>query len=213
VRMARFRTGRGFDRLVNFSDATVAIAITLLLLPLVDVAVEIERESLGDLLAANFGTIIAFGFTFAVIARLWFSHHRIFEAAVDYDDTIITINFVWLASIVVMPFTANVLAHSDRVDPGVNALYIGTVLVSSLALSWLVVHLRRHPELTVPEGRVHLRTVDALVTTGTIAVACLLSVILPAIGMFWLLLLVPANVIAGIAQRRRYSTSGRPGAP
>ncbi|MGG7508832.1 hypothetical protein [Plantibacter sp. YIM 135249] len=29
------RTGRGPDRLVNFSDATLAIAITLLLLPLV----------------------------------------------------------------------------------------------------------------------------------------------------------------------------------
>ncbi len=212
--MARFRTERGFDRLVNFSDATVAIAITLLLLPLVDVAVEIEHVSLGDLLAANFGTIIAFAFTFAVIARLWFSHHRIFEAAVDYDDTVILVNFVWLASIVVMPFTANVLAHSDSVDPGVNALYIGTVLLSSLALSWLVVHLRRHPELTAPEGRVvHLRTIDSMATTGTIALALLLSVLFPTVGMFWLLLLVPANIIAGTVQRRRYSTSGRPGAP
>ena len=36
--MARFpRAHRtGFDRLVNFSDATVAIAMTLLVLPLVD---------------------------------------------------------------------------------------------------------------------------------------------------------------------------------
>ncbi|MCD2442599.1 DUF1211 domain-containing protein [Agromyces sp. SYSU K20354] len=211
--MARFRTERGFDRLVNFSDAAVAIAITLLLLPLVDVAVEIEHESLGDLLASNLGTLIAFGFTFAVIARLWFSHHRIFEAAVDYDDAVILINFVWLASIVVMPFTANVLAHSDTVDPGVNSLYIGTVLLSNLTLSWLVVHLRRHPELTVREGRVHLRVVDSLITTGTIALALLLAALFPAVGMFWLLLLVPANVIAGMVQRGRYSTSGRPGAP
>jgi uncharacterized membrane protein len=30
------RTERGFDRIVNFSDATVAIAMTLLVLPLVD---------------------------------------------------------------------------------------------------------------------------------------------------------------------------------
>jgi len=198
---------------VNFSDATVAIAITVLLLPLVDIALEIEKVSLGDLLAANVGTIIAFAITFAVIARLWFSHHHIFEAAVDYDDTVILINFVWLASIVVMPFTANVLAHSDAVDPGVNALYIGTVLLSSLALSWLVVYLRRHPELTVPEGRVRLRTVDSLVTTGSFAIALLLSVLFPTVGMFWLLLLVPANVVTGLVQRRRYSTSGRPGPP
>jgi uncharacterized membrane protein len=51
--MTRFRTERGLDRLVNFSDATVAIAITILLLPLVDVAVEIEKESLGEVLGAR----------------------------------------------------------------------------------------------------------------------------------------------------------------
>ena len=98
--MTRFRTERGLDRLVNFSDATVAIAITILLLPLVDVAVEIEKESLGELLSSNIGTIIAFAATFAVIARLWTAHHRIFEAATDYDNGAIWINFLWLASIV-----------------------------------------------------------------------------------------------------------------
>ena len=205
--MTRLRTERGLDRLVNFSDATVAIAITLLLLPLVDVAVEIERESLGELIASNLGTMIAFGFTFAVIARLWFSHHRTFERVVDYDGVLILINFVWLASIVVMPFTANVLAHSDGVDPAVNAIYLGTVLVSSLALSWLVVHLTRHPELTVADAREQLRLVDSVVTTGTIALAFVLSIVVPSVGMFWLLLLVPANLISGVVQRRRLSTS------
>ena len=64
--MTRLRTERGLDRLVNFSDATVAIAITVLLLPLVDIALEIEKLSLGDLFARNLGTIIAFAITFAV---------------------------------------------------------------------------------------------------------------------------------------------------
>ena len=72
---------------MNFSDATVAIAITVLMLPLVDIALEIEKLSLGDLLAANLGTIIAFAITFAVIARLWFSHHRLFEAASEWAST------------------------------------------------------------------------------------------------------------------------------
>jgi hypothetical protein len=74
------RTDRGLDRLVNFSDATVAIAITLLLLPLVDIADEIRRESLGDLLADHVGTLIAFFVSFVVISRLWLSHHRLFAA-------------------------------------------------------------------------------------------------------------------------------------
>lgn len=203
--MTRFRTERGLDRLVNFSDATVAIAITILLLPLVDVAVEIEKESLGELLSSNIGTIIAFAATFAVIARLWTAHHRIFEAATDYDNSAIWINFLWLASIVVMPFTANVLAHSDLADPSVNALYVGTMMLSSIALLWLAIHLRRHPSLTASGARKNLRVRETTVTAATFAVVLVLSVIFPGVGIFWLLLLIPAGVVTGTLRRRQDS--------
>ena len=206
VRMTRFRTERGLDRLVNFSDATVAIAITILLLPLVDVAVEIEKESLGELLSSNIGTIIAFAATFAVIARLWTAHHRIFEAAIDYDSGTIWINFLWLASIVLMPFTANVLSHSDLADPSVNALYIGTMVLSSLALLWLAIHLLRHPSLTASGARKNLRVVETGVTVITFAVVLALSVIFPEVGIYWLLLLVPASLVTGVLRRRRKSS-------
>ena len=203
--MTRFRTERGLDRLVNFSDATVAIAITILLLPLVDVAVEIEKETLGELLSSNIGTIIAFAATFAVIARLWTAHHRIFEAATDYDNGAIWINFLWLASIVVMPFTANVLAHSDLADPSVNALYVGTMMLSSIALLWLVIHLRRHPSLTASGARKNLRVRETTVTAATFAVVLVLSVIFPRVGIYWLLLLIPAGVVTGALRRRHDS--------
>jgi len=203
--MTRFRTERGLDRLVNFSDATVAIAITILLLPLVDVAVEIEKETLGELLSSNIGTIIAFAATFAVIARLWTAHHRIFEAATDYDNGAIWINFLWLASIVVMPFTANVLAHSDLADPSVNALYVGTMMLSSIALLGLAIHLRRHPSLTASGARKNLRVRETTVTAATFAVVLVLSVIFPRVGIYWLLLLIPAGVVTGALRRRHDS--------
>ena len=65
--MAPIRTERGLDRLVNFSDATVAIAITLLILPLVDAASQIGRQSFGDFVAENFWEILAF------CANVWLS--------------------------------------------------------------------------------------------------------------------------------------------
>ena len=104
------RTDRGLDRLVNFSDATVAIAITLLLLPLVDVADEIQHESLGDLLADHVGTVVAFFVSFIVISRLWLSHHRLFEATRSYSTLVLRVNFVWLASIAFLPFASNLIA-------------------------------------------------------------------------------------------------------
>ena len=62
--MAVIRTERGLDRLVNFSDATVAIAITLLILPLVDQASKLGGKSFGDFLAENGWEIFAFVISF-----------------------------------------------------------------------------------------------------------------------------------------------------
>src|SRR3712207_2209345 len=76
--LRRVRTDRGLDRLVTFLDAVVAIAITLLVLPLVDVIPDEGRDvDLGALLADEAGRFGAFALSFAVIAQLWLVHHRI----------------------------------------------------------------------------------------------------------------------------------------
>ena len=66
----------GFERLITFLDAVVAIAITLLVLPLVDVSADVDHYgSVRDLLRENQADIWAFLLSFAVIARLWFVQH------------------------------------------------------------------------------------------------------------------------------------------
>jgi uncharacterized membrane protein len=201
--MARIlRTERGLDRLVNFSDATVAIAITLLLLPLVDVAAEIDEKSLAELLGENWGTLLAFVVSFAVISRLWVVHHKLFEAARSYSDGLMRVNFVWLASIAFLPFSSNLIAH-DYGHPGVNALYIGTIAVSSAALLAMQRIMLADPELLVDGAHEHLTPLDSLFTTVSIVVALVLAVVLPSIGMWWLLLLVPAGWIGSALDRRR----------
>jgi uncharacterized membrane protein len=67
---------RGFERLVAFVDAMVAIAITLLVLPLVELTSEVDDyASVGALLRENQSQVWAFLLSFAVIARLWFVQH------------------------------------------------------------------------------------------------------------------------------------------
>ena len=51
--MPGIRTGRGLDRLVNFTDAAVAIAITLLVLPLVDLVTDGSPPSVRSLRGAS----------------------------------------------------------------------------------------------------------------------------------------------------------------
>lgn len=89
-------TERGLDRLVNFSDAVVAIAITLLVLPLVDLPKELSAKPFRDVISDNSWSLIGFGLSFLVIARLWRYHHAIFERVRDYNAPLIWLNLTWL---------------------------------------------------------------------------------------------------------------------
>jgi len=86
-------TERGLDRLVTFLDAVVAIAITLLVLPLVEVLAELRPEdALADVIRADAGQFWAFLLSFAVIARLWLVHHRLVEQVAAYDRAFVLAN-------------------------------------------------------------------------------------------------------------------------
>lgn len=103
-------TERGFDRLVNFSDAVVAIAITLLILPLVDTATELNDKTVSELLADNWVKLLVFVISFAVIGRFWLAHHRMYENIVGYDKPLLWANLFWLLTIVFLPFPTELIA-------------------------------------------------------------------------------------------------------
>ncbi|RKR73603.1 TMEM175 family protein [Frondihabitans australicus] len=186
--MAEPRTERGLDRLVNFSDATVAIAITLLILPLVDVATETRDHDLGTVFHENLGALISFVVTFAVIGQFWTVHHRIFEYVRAYSPRLIAANFVWLAGIVFLPFAANVLSGSDG-QPSISALYIGTMVVVTAAAFGIDLILIRHPELCHPESVGDLSLAPSLSFITLLVVAGVIAVVFPAINLYALLIL------------------------
>ncbi len=202
------RTERGLDRLVNFSDATVAIAITLLILPLVDVAADFEGGDLGALFAENSGTFLAFTITFVVLGRFWMLHHGLFESVRSYTPALLWVNLLWLASIVFLPFASNVLAHADgghREDAPVYGLYIGTMVVTSASTLWLRVLLVRSDDLLHGAAREDVRLLPSVIAVITLSVTLVLAVLVPQVGMFWLLLLAlqrPANALAHRVLRR-----------
>lgn len=195
--MAVVRTERGLDRLVNFSDATVAIAITLLILPLVDQA-DAAAKDIGAWLHDNFWELIAFGVSFLVIARFWITHHRIFEWVVSYDVRIIWLNFVWLATIVVMPFTTNVLAASQSGQSAVYALYIGNMLLASVSMQIIAIVLRRSPELVRDDAKDEMDASRGWSADVLLLLALVLAVIFPHIGIWWLFLLFLQGPIAAV---------------
>src|SRR3954454_3821630 len=90
------RTERGLDRFVTFLDAVVAIAITLLVLPLVDVIGGTHAgRDLASVFSDEAGTFGTFFLSFALIARLWLAHHRIVEGVGAYDGAFLLVNLAW----------------------------------------------------------------------------------------------------------------------
>ena len=198
------RTDRGLDRLITFLDAVVAIAITLLVLPLVDVIPSEGRDvDLGDLLAVEAGRFGAFALSFAVIAQLWLVHHRIVERVGSYDPPFVLVNLLWTLTVVLLPFATEVAAvygHRNRLAIGI---YIGTVTLSSACLTALTLmvsgrpHLRRHGYDGAEDD-----PTGSLLTTAAFVVALVLGVAVPAVGYLALLLLLLPDPVRRLLARR-----------
>lgn len=179
-------TPHGFSRLVNFSDAVVAIAITVLILPLVDTVVDFDGSA-SVFVLANLFQIFMFGLSFAVIGNFWLIHHRLYERAADYNGPLLWANLLWLLSIVFLPFPTELLASSDADDRPTYAIYIGTMIVTcaaALLQQWILI---RNSALQTEEARGTLRLLPFVSATIIMIVAFVLAVFTP-VGLWGLLL-------------------------
>ena len=196
------RTERGLDRLITFLDAVVAIAITLLVLPLVDALRGASPHELGTALRAESGSFAAFLLSFAVIARLWLAHHRLVEHVGGYDRPFVLVNMVWILGIVVLPFATQVVAFFATNRLAV-AIYIGTITVSSACLSAMSLLVWRRPALRRDGDDARSVTPwPSLLTTSALVLALLLGVLVPAINYYGLLLLFLTAPFEALLRRR-----------
>jgi uncharacterized membrane protein len=105
--------GMGLERLVFFSDAVFAIAITLLVLEIRLPELEPERVAaeLPIALKALIPSISAFILSFVVIGAYWMTHHRLFRFIQAYDARLMWINLVFLMSIAFVPVPTAILGR------------------------------------------------------------------------------------------------------
>ena len=193
--MAEPDLGRGADRLLTFLDAIVAIAITLLVLPLVELTQDVDSyASVGDLLRSNVSDIGAFALSFAVVSRLWFVQHDSARHLRRYDTRVAGLQMFWAASIVFLPFpTALVASASD--DPATKVLYFGTLVAAISAMAVTEWFLCRHPELTDADPEGDLGPASGVTNAALTVVALGITLAAPSTSYFPLLLLLLAGPI------------------
>jgi uncharacterized membrane protein len=186
------RTDRGLDRFITFLDAVVAIAITLLVLPLAEViGGEHVPAHVADVFTENAAPFGAFLLSFAVIARLWTGHHRMIERVGGYDTAFVLVNLGWVLTIVFLPFATQLAAAYSVHERLAVGVYTGTVALSSVLMAVAAVLVWRRPALRregITEREAFPRA--AFLTTGLLVLAFVLGTAIQAVNYYALLLLL-----------------------
>ena len=204
--MANLRTARGLDRVVNFTDAAVAISITLLVLPLIDLGNEVVSHSLGYVLGEHWQNILAFLISFAVVGNMWLVHHQLFELVSDYDRGLVVLNLLWLGGVTALPFSTNIVANAKPAS-AVYALYLGNIFMVSGSALLIRFYLSRKPELLRPEAADELHVAASTVPTAILLIAGILATLVPNIGAAWLLLMFAGAPIERAIIRHQHKTA------
>ena len=171
------QTDHPLERLIFFSDAVFAIAITLLV-------IEIHVPTPADAAAAGgYGAALlhllpsfaAFVLSFIVIARFWMQHHAAFSQCGRYDKALLWPNTLLLMVIAFMPFATAFLARNlGEVAPAI--LYNATLLATGALSTWLI-SLATSPALLRTGADAH--EVAMLPTRGwAVTIAAMLSLAL-----------------------------------
>jgi len=188
-----------FSRIVAFSDGVFAIAITLLVLNLT-IDKGLSGEQLTEAIFDNWDNLVAYGISFAVIGRFWIVHHRFFSEVRAFDGRLLGLNLFYLACVVLIPFSSQVLGDYGGETPSVVVYSVNLAAVVLVGL-WMSVDARRRG-LTAIDDETHR---ESRVRSGYIAGIFLLSIPLGFVApraapYLWLLLFLDPS--ARLASRR-----------
>jgi uncharacterized membrane protein len=199
---------RGIERLIFFTDAVVAIAITLLILPLVDIvtadAAKSPQPPLGDVLTDNLAQFYAFALSFVIIARFWTANHEILLGTKRATTPLMWMDIAWVFTIVILPVPTEITAAFNATQLS-TLIYIGVGTVSTFMLTAIAYYLHRHPALQAKGATISTVAVWGI---GSTAVAFLLAFawIFPGVhyySLFILLLTFPLDLLVKPRLRRR----------
>lgn len=188
----RVERSRDLERLLTFVDAIAAVAITLLILPLVDLAGDIrsEDDSVAELIRSHAGPFWAFALSFAVIARLWLAQHRLMRFVVAANHAVVWCLVLWTFAIVFLPFPTAMLSNGGE-QSLTKILYIGSLAVSSMCLAVLAAAIRRDSSVREPGETPSVR--PAAITAVLLLLALAVTLAVPATGYYPLLLLLASD--------------------
>jgi uncharacterized membrane protein len=198
---------RDLERFLTYIDAIVAIAVTLLVLPLVEVAGDVTEMSINELVNDHQGQIFSFFLSFFVITQSWFAQHHIVRTLVVQDKVVTRCLMLWALTIVVLPVPTALVSGSHEGDK-TEVLYIGTMALSSLALSVAAWRVATTP--AIRDDGDPPSVVDSVTILVIMVLALVASLIIPGAGYLPLLFLLLSGRVSAVVRARRRRRAQHP---
>jgi uncharacterized membrane protein len=182
----------GLERLVFFSDAVFAIAITILVL---DIRLPAGEEVLtnSQLLAQLLGMwqkYMAYILSFLVIGSFWISHHRKFRYIRRFDNNLLMLNLLLLMTIAFIPFPTSVISATwNRTATIFYALTMIVCGLMSLALWWYATRYNRLVDAHMDARIRRQQFLSPLITIAAFVLSIGIAFINEGLArLFWLLI-------------------------
>jgi uncharacterized membrane protein len=103
-----------YDRVLFFSDAVFAIAITLLV---VDLRVPDTGGNAAQALRDTIPDIVGFAISFAVIGIFWLAHHSMSRYITAFDRRLLVLNLLFLGTIAFLPYPTDLVSREGSQAP------------------------------------------------------------------------------------------------
>lgn len=187
------------ERLIAFLDAAIAIALTLLILPLMEGVSEAsaDGQDLAEYIEVHASQLLAFALSFVLIALFWRLHHTTLLPDTPTGRGRTTLQFAWLFTITIMP-VVTALTGGLETDRPLVASYVGTLAASAwLLFAIAVVERRKRAAAGLPFTATAAGAPLALALLFTLTL--LLGLIMPS--YYWLLVMSLTGPLRGVLIR------------
>jgi len=198
-----FGSGDSMDRMVFFSDAVFAIAMTVLVLDLI-IPEGLAPEDLETALVEAVPEFFAYALSFAVLAGAWLNHHRRFTVIRRFDSKLQWLNLLLLFFIAMLPMPTSFLSNYGSLLPWPPVLYAVVTSAVYLILNAIWSHAW-HAGLMDPQvdRTVYRYSFNSLIPVPVVFLASVpVAFWSPAAAMYMWLLLIPAGFVADRLSRR-----------
>lgn len=198
-------------RLIAFSDGVVAIALTVLILPLTNIELgKLGANPIPELWDRYSFLFVGFAVSWFVIISFWMTHHQLFAMIGRIDTPMMHLSLLWLFGVVLFPFPASLLGQTgSSFDTArlVMSAYTLTLLFISVVSSAMWWRAHSHRELLNDEGLAQLgesQSSRGFVMSGVFVGCLIIAQFNPGDAPFFLFLLLATDAIARPLDRRLF---------